>query len=177
MPSRKASRPSDGRLKKNRPPERQAMVRVKSRWQQLIDGEITVDDLDDDEIMAGRVKNKNGEFSGRPPKMMPREIIDGLRMEFHRRVDRKFEDGLQTALDTLEDVMTSRMAAAPARVRAAEVWIERVRGKVPDNVIASITVSKFEEGIESLLVDTEEDEGVHVITTLDKKRRERDAAS
>ena len=175
MPKRPAQRASDGRLKANRPPERQARVKPveeKSRWQKLLDGDITVADLDDEEIMAGRCKDKNGRLAGRPPKNIPRQIHDEMRRRFHEEIQQIWREGAGIAQATLLDVMQSRRAAAPARVRAAEVWMERVQGKVPDKVEQEIVVRKFEEGIEGLLVDVDETNGdTNVVPITSKARR------
>lgn len=169
MPSRKAQRASDGRLSANRPRKRPPAP--KTRLQQLLEGTLTVADLDDDEIMAGRCKDKNGRFSGRPPNTFPRAIHDALRREFHKRVDEKFQDGLDLALETLEDVMRTKHAAAPARVRAAEIWIERTRGKVPDKVEQTLEIKPFEDDIAGLLVDVPDTVVGSNVVPLKKKRR------
>lgn len=168
MPSRKVVRPDDGRVKANLPPSRRAKpkpVDQKSRWQKLIDGDITVEDLDWDEVMAGKCKDKNGKFSGRPPDMMPKALLQAFRKEMEKRIQTQFDEGLEVALATLQDVMLSRLAAAPARVRAAEVWIERTVGKVPDKTQMTVEIKPFEENIEGLLVDTDtEEDNVYSIT-------------
>jgi hypothetical protein len=164
VPSRKPVRQTDKRLSQNR-----VRTQPKSRMQQLIDGDITIDDLDDDEIMAGRCKDSRGKFTGRPRAMLPRELHDAMRREFHKRIEEKYQDGMDLALATLQDVMNNRMAAAPARVRAAEVWIERVQGKVPDKIDSTVTIRKFEDNITGLLVEVDED-NVYDISSAHKSK-------
>lgn len=158
MPARKATRPDDKRLSQHR----YKKPREKSRYQQLMDGELTVDDLDDEEIMNGKCKDKDGHFRGRPPKTFPRALHDALHKEYQKRMQEKLNDYGELAISTLADVASSRMAAAPARVRAAEVLLERTMGKVPDKIFSEVSIKPFEEGIEGLLVDVEDDNVVPI---------------
>lgn len=151
MPRQKASRPDDKRLKANRPPRKTPVV--KSRYQMLMDGELTVQDLDDDEIRAGRCKDKNGNFSGRPPKDFPRALHDALHNEFVKRTNETFKSLVDVATDVLLDVAMNKRAAAPARVQAANILLERGAGKVKDQVVNEVIIKKFEENIEGLFVD------------------------
>lgn len=166
MPRQRARRPDDKRLKANRPPSKASRA-PKSRYQQLIDGTLTVEDLDDEEIFAGKCKDKDGTFRGRPPKTFPRALHEGMRREFQKRIQEKWNEGADLAFATLQDVMASRHAAAPARVRAAEIWIERFAGKVPDKLEQTIELKPFEEDVESLLVDVPTPDNVTPI----KKRK------
>lgn len=165
MPRQKASRPDDKRLKANRPPRQRA--EPKSRYQMLIDGDLTVEDLDDDEIQRGRCKDKNGNFSGRPPASFPRALHDAMHNEFLRRTSETFKPLVDVATGVLLDVALNKRAAAPARVQAANILLERGAGKVKDQVVSEIIVKKFEENIEGLFVDIPDE--------VAKKRQEKSA--
>lgn len=154
----KAKRSDDGRLAANRRKKAEAEGRAKppepkSRYQMLIDGDLTVSDLDDEEVARGRTKDKNGNFSGRPPKGFPRELHDALHNEFIRRTNETFKPLVEVATQVLLDVALNRRAAAPARVQAANILLERGAGKVKDQVVSEIIVKKFEENIQGLFVD------------------------
>jgi hypothetical protein len=172
MPSRntKPRSSADRRLRANLPAERRS-TKTKTRFQQLVDGDITVDDLDEEEIMMNRVKDKNGHFTGRPRDLIPRKISDQMRRRWLTLVQEKLNDQTELAVATLQDVMASRMAAAPARVRAAEIILERNLGKVPDKVQQTIELKPFEENIEGLLVDADES-NVYQITTAKATKEE-----
>lgn len=149
---------SDGRLKKNRPPSKADLVE-KSRWQKLIDGEITVDDLDLEELTRCQVKNRAGGFSGRPPKNVPTELLKSFRVEFQKRVQGKFEQYTETALDALVDVAQNKRQAGVARVTAANSILERSLGKVTDKVQQEVIVKNWEKDFEGLFVDVPDPDG------------------
>jgi hypothetical protein len=151
MPRQKAKRPDDKRLSANRP--KRTPVKPKSRWQQLIDGDITVDDLDDEEIAMQRCKDKNGRFTGRPPKDLPRELAGSMKVAFARRVQEQLDGTVDIAIQTLVEVAANKAQAGVARVNAANSLLERVVGKVPDKVVQDVIVRKFEEDISGIFVD------------------------
>lgn len=164
---RKAVRPDDGRLKANK--KRTTPEPPKSRYQQLIDGTLKVEDLEDEEIKKGRCMDKNGGFSGRPPSNFPRALHDAMHNEFIKRTQESFKPMVSTATDVLLEIAQNKRAAGPARVRAAEILIERGAGKVPDKVFAEVVTKKFEENIEGLFVD------MPVEDEVGKKRKEKGA--
>lgn len=169
MPSRKVVRPDDKRLSVNKPP-RTTPEPPKSRYIQLMEGTLTVEDLDDEEIMAGKCKDVHGQFRGRPPKVFPRALHDALRREYQKRMQERLSEQADLAVATLLDVMNNRRTAAPARVRAAEIMLERVMGKVPDKIQQTLELKPFEENLGDLLVDLPEE-----VADLGKKRQEKSA--
>lgn len=158
----KATRPDDKRLKANRPKKE---PKYKSRWQQLMDGDLTVEELDDEEIKKGRCKDRDGQFRGRPPKEFPRALHDALHNEFMRRTEASFKPLVELATQALVEITQNRRAAAPARVQAANILLERGAGKVTDKVMAEVITKKFEENIEGLFVDVPDE--------VAKKRQEK----
>jgi hypothetical protein len=168
--SRPAKRPDDKRLAANRPAERQRKVEDKSRWQQLIDGDITVEDLDLDELARGHVKDKTGNFRGRPPKTVPAELFRSFKVEFQKRAQSKIEGYTELALNALVDVASNKRQAGMARVNAANALLERSLGKVTDKVQQEVIVKKWEENFGDLLVDVDDPED-----EVARKRKEKGA--
>ncbi len=111
-----------------------AMNGERSRWQQLLDGDLSIDDLDDEELAKGRCRDKDGGFSGRPPKMVPRELSDRMRSELLKRGDALFAGAFVQAIEALGAIAASAEAKESDRINAAKYVIERVAGKVPDKV-------------------------------------------
>ena len=130
----------------------------KTRYQMLIDGDITIEDLDDEELRRGVCRNRSGNFSGRPPKTLPAKLVKAMQVEFRRRVEREFQEIAVDARNALHQILMDKRAQPQARVNAAALILERSVGKVPDKVEQDITVKSFEDEIEGLLVDIPEDE-------------------
>ncbi len=167
MPRNRVARADDKRLKENRP----AVPRKpgpKTRYQQLLDGDIDVEDLDDEEVMRGRTRDKNGGFTGRPPKTFPRAIHDALHREYITRMNALWKEAAEVGPAVLLEIATNKRASADARVKAAVYLTERVMGKVPDKVEQTVMLKPFEDDIAGLLVDVDDD-NVHQITTVYQK--------
>lgn len=166
MPRQKATRPDDKRLKGNRP--RTTPIKPKTRLQQLIDGDLTVEDLDDDELRLGRTKNAAGNFGGRPPKMLPATLVQAMQVEFRKRIQERLDETAETAINALLDVAANKKQAGVARVNAANSLLERVIGKVPDKVVQDIVVHKFEEDLGDIFVEVPDE--------VARKRAEKEAS-
>lgn len=109
-------------------------VRLQGRYAMLLQGVIKVEDLEDEELARGQLKAADGSWRGRPPKLVPRQLLDAMRGELVKRA----HDNLQAALlgpgiKTLTDLAENAIDEG-VRLRAATAIIERVIGKVPDKV-------------------------------------------
>lgn len=100
----------------------------------LIRGEETVDDWTYEELLAGRQRNKNGGWSGRPPKVVPKVVHDEL-------VRRTIEEGgdllrgyLVDAIKELNVIIHNKETPSGVKLRAIETVMDRVMGKAPDKV-------------------------------------------
>jgi hypothetical protein len=115
--------------------EHDTYVRLRGRYAELLNGKITVEDLDDEELAMGRLKASDGTFRGRPPVVVPAELVQAMRREWLSRA----EDKLRTALldkgiGTLVELAGSDRIDPAVRLRAATTLMERVMGKVPDKI-------------------------------------------
>lgn len=115
----------------NNPEVQQRMT----RYQKFISGLITVKDLDDEELARGQFRDRNNDFSGNPPKMIPREMHDQFVNELFERADMRLREGLVACVDTMVEVATSPVYEAKDRLKAAQWVFERVRGKNPEVVV------------------------------------------
>lgn len=117
------------------------------RWAQLLDGTITVRDLDDEELERFRMRSKDGLMSGRPA-MVPSHIAQAMRSEGIRRFQETIENSLLKIADTLLDIMENGEKDSD-KIRAADILSNRILGKAPE----TITV-RAETGFEELLRET-----------------------
>lgn len=110
-------------------------VRVTGRYALLINGILKVEDLDDDELARGQLKDKNGQFKGRPPKMIPQELVQAMRREWLGRAESKLREALMDhGLGTLVELAKNKNVDESVRLRAAQTIIDRTMGKVPDKI-------------------------------------------
>lgn len=156
---------TDGRLKSNLPAERRS-TKPKTRLQQLIDGELKVEDLDDEEIKRRRTRGPSGGFDGRPPAMLPRVLLSAMDVEFRRRIQKEFDEIADEAITALRTIMKDPRTQAQARVNAANIILERSVGKVPDQVIQDVLVREFED-FKGVLVEVSDE----VVDELSERRK------
>lgn len=111
-------------------------IRLRGRYAEFIQGKITVEDLDDEELAQGRLKASDGTFRGRPPAVIPAEMVQAMRREWMSRAEAKLRDALmEHGLGTLVELAKNEDVDASVRLRAAQTIIERTMGKVPDKVV------------------------------------------
>lgn len=109
-------------------------VRVTGRYAEFLSGKITVEDLDDDELAQGRLKASDGTFRGRPPTVIPSEMVQAMRREWLSRAQNKLAEALMSkGIGTLVE-LASESPDDAVRLRAAQAIIERTMGKVPDKI-------------------------------------------
>lgn len=131
-------------------------IRVRGRTAQLLAGELSVEDLDSEELARGYCKDKNGRFSGRPPMVVPRDLHDRMRKELLARGDALFAENYVDAVRTMADIAMNPAAEHKDRIRAAQYVIERVAGKVPDKVVLSAS-DPWQQIIDEIIVDHPDD--------------------
>lgn len=144
-----------------RRPRRKQNVRLTDRYQQLLDGVITIDDLDEEEILRGKLRNANGSFGGPIPRVIPWTMHEALRSTMEKRMQRKMAEALPDVIDSLIRVAKYSRSGA-ARVQAAEVIMNRVFGKVPDKAEVHTTVTaRWEDAAKGgrIFVDLEPEAG------------------
>lgn len=109
-------------------------IRVTGRYALFLSGKITVEDLDDDELAQGRLKASDGTFRGRPPTVIPAEMVQAMRREWLSRAQARLAEALmEKGIGTLVQLAESSLDDA-VRLRAATAIIERTMGKVPDKI-------------------------------------------
>lgn len=113
-------------------PELQARM---TRYQKLVHGIITVEDLDDEELARGQCRDANGRFSGNPPKNIPKDIHDALVKRLFERAREAFQAELLPAIQTLGELARSDAVEPADRIKAASLVIDRVMGKNAEVVV------------------------------------------
>lgn len=133
------------------------------RYRAFIDGEITVEDLDDEEVQRMQLRNERGTFQGRPPVSLPREFIMAIRMEQQRRFQHWINTVVPEAQKAVLELVKSRNLTPgdSTRLKAAQEILERYAGKTPDRVEVKAEVTTFEANMNDVVIEAdleEEDE-------------------
>lgn len=150
-----------GRPKK----KRHRPVRLPDRYALLVDGVITVDDLDDEEIFRGQLRAADGTFRGSPPRAIPWVLHDALRASMTRRTERRLAEAMPRVTESLIGIANNTALNPQARVQAITLIMDRAMGKVPEKQETQVTItSKWEEAVQGGRVvvdlDDEEDEDI-----------------
>lgn len=102
------------------------------RMRQLMLGEITTADLDDEELLKGQFKDSAGGFRGRPPEVIPKALHDRMVAELFARTDKRMQARLFDVIDTMINIATSKYSEDKDKIKAATFIFERMRGKTPE---------------------------------------------
>lgn len=115
-------------------PDDDRYVRVTGRAALFLSGKITVEDLDDEELAHGRFRASDGTFRGRPPTVLPQEMVQAMRREWLKRANARLAEALlDHGIGTLVE-LAKECPDPGVRLRAATAIMERMMGKVPDKV-------------------------------------------
>jgi hypothetical protein len=113
-------------------------VRLRGRYAKLLSGELQIEDLDDEELAQGRLRSADGTFRGRPPTVVPMELVQAMRREWLGRAESRLRQALlSSGIGTLVQLADDDTVDPGVRLRAAEKIIERTMGKVPDRVVVA----------------------------------------
>lgn len=127
--------------------QRKGRVRTARAWGRMKDMlektnmtmEEFVEGLTPEELVRGRLKDKNGGFSGRPPAWVPHEFHRACMRELMRRGKELWQTNYLVAIEAMTQVAAGKVKGATVgdRIKAATFVIERLEGKTPDIVLVT----------------------------------------
>lgn len=93
--------------------------------------------LSPEELVRGRLKDRNGKFTGAPPTWVPREFHRACIRELMRRGKELWQSNYLDAIQAMTEVATGKVKGASVRDRltAAQFVIERMEGKQPEVLV------------------------------------------
>jgi hypothetical protein len=118
-----------------------------SRYRQFQAGQITVDDLDDEELAACGFRASNGSIFR--PKNVPRELAQAFTRAIYERAEAEIRGLAINAAQTIGEIMKNRSNEPDIRLKAAITLIERNLGKTPQAISVSIE-KPWEEVFDSI---------------------------
>jgi hypothetical protein len=118
------------------------MVQVGKRWGEIITavkrGDYTwaefVENLDEEELARGQLKDKNGRFQGRPPSLVPREFLLASQRELKRRFDELFQRDVVGMAKSYLELAKNEQLKPETRAKMMQYAMERVFGGIPKDV-------------------------------------------
>lgn len=128
------------------------------RMRDLAEGRLKVEDLDYEELLRGRLRDKNGGWSGGAPSVLPRAWHDAVRQEIVRNAENGFRENFAMTMDVLMQMIKNPRTPAREKLQALQYVQERVIGKIVEKKEISAEVSVFDRAVQNgeFLVDLED---------------------
>ena len=109
-------------------------ITITGRMEKLLMGELKVEDLDDEELARGQCRDTQGHFSGRPPRIIPRELQQEMVRRLLDRGNELWRSAFNIAIRTHIEIASDPNNSPADRLKASQYIIERVAGKTPDTL-------------------------------------------
>uniref|UniRef100_A0AAU6R660 Tail assembly chaperone n=1 Tax=Micrococcus phage Kurnik TaxID=3092208 RepID=A0AAU6R660_9CAUD len=123
---------------------------------------ISVQDLDDEELQRGQVRDSDGKFRAGPARRIPKEFHDELMRRIIERGVDKLRGSYLAAVDVIiNDIVLDETVDIRTRGEYAKYVIERLSGKTPDRVEHAVAMKPWEVTLKKIIteVPTSELEG------------------
>ena len=108
-------------------------VKISERQRQLQTGDISLDDLDEEELVRGQLRDKDGKFRGKA-NFVSRKMHQRMTSELFKRANDEMKTNLVEAVKTLTAIMNNADMDPKDRMKAAQWIVERTMGKMPETV-------------------------------------------
>ncbi len=110
------------------------LVRLSENNTNILIGKEDLSSWDDDELIRGQRRNKNGKFGGKPPKVVPKALHDELVKRAMSSAMQLLNTNLVAAVTELTKIAKSSVAEDKDKLKAIELIMNRVMGKAPDKI-------------------------------------------
>lgn len=107
--------------------------RAGERWAMLLDGRLTIKELDDEEIKKGRVRGADGGFTGRRAAV-PSHLMQQFQGEAIRRAKEKIVQATPEVTKILLDMLRDEDVPVAQRVKIGMYLMDRQLGKAPETI-------------------------------------------
>lgn len=130
-------------------------VRVAGSVAALICGEDDVEKWDDEELLRGRRRAKDGTFRGGEPVLIPAQVYEEFKRRQLERVEQAFMENVAAAAQNLADMAADKNLDAAIRLRAQKMLLDRVLGRPTESVEVRGHL-KHEQVIEQVTINRDE---------------------
>lgn len=138
---------------------KRGLISIPPRVQALLEGTLSVEELDDEELARGYPRAEDGSFRGRPA-VIPTIVHQRIQRELFSRAAEKLRANLLGATETMTAIALDTEQDAATRMKAAQWVIERIMGKTPD-VAVTMDEKRYERLLDRMdrgAIPIEEDE-------------------
>lgn len=116
------------------------------RWAKLLDGTMSVQELDEEELSRMQVRSKDGSFAGRP-RAVPSHLAQAMQKEAIKRATEMFRQAAPKAVKRLLEIADDPDTKESDAIRALDIVLNRGLGKMPETVLVE-EKSKWDEAQE-----------------------------
>jgi hypothetical protein len=114
-------------------------VRVGKTNLAILNGDEDLSLWSEEELIRGQRRDRNGRWSGRPPKIVPAAVHNELVRRRLSAAGEVLRESLVDAVTLLREVVQDKDALYSDRIRAANLIMDRVLGKAPEQVRLSVS--------------------------------------
>jgi hypothetical protein len=145
-------------MRKKRRKDGGAVVQISpSAASVLYDGE-SLDDWDDEELVRGKRRGKDGKFRGRPPAVLPIQFVQELNRRRFTRAHAILADSLEDAARMLRAIIADPDAPYADRLKAIEILFDRILGRPTERLQLGIDDEpRWKRAVATAIVGTLED--------------------
>lgn len=131
-----------------------------NRIQKFMQGLLLPEELEDDEVQGGFVRNEDGQPI--KSRLLGVKFEQQIAKELHNRLNRFLQSKASSMLSVMVDVAENDLYEAADRIKAA-IWVsERVMGKTPEVIVHGTTQAPYASILESIESGSREDYRKHV---------------
>lgn len=119
-----------------------------TRYQLFKAGQLTVEDLDDEELATCGFRAKDGRIY--KPRNVPRELVQQFTKAIYERAQQELKSHTVKAAQTVAEIMMSKSVEPDIRLKAANTLLDRGLGKAPQQINVTADVTGFEAVFEGI---------------------------
>lgn len=128
-------------------------IRVGQRTAAVLAGDDDLATWDDEELIRGQRRNKNGRWGGRPPKVVPAAVHHEITRRKMSEAYRLLQTNLVAATEVLVSLATDPEVESSVRLKASITIMERVLGKTPERVeLSAVERKPWEDAVKGGIV-------------------------
>ena len=142
-----------------------AFVRLSVGNTRMLLGADDVSEWDDEELQRGYRKDKNGNFRGSPPTLIPRAIHQEITRRNMEKAMVIMRDSLPDAVQVLTEIATNPLVEARDRIKAIEIIMDRVMGKAADRVEVTQNAPPWAKALQGAIVSLKSERVVETTAT------------